>query len=95
MSLHSADADPGWHGVTAGLARAFGEASPPRVRATRATFVIAADTELVNAWLSEHHPELRLMSAGSTIEIYNEAGPPRRFVERFALDDIGGSHPLG
>ncbi|HWF36802.1 MAG TPA: hypothetical protein VG295_15590 [Solirubrobacteraceae bacterium] len=95
VSLHSAAGDPGWPRVAAELARVFGEASPPSVRATHATFVIAADAERAQAWLSEHHPELRLMSAGNTIEIYKEAGPPRQFIERFALEEIGGSHALG
>jgi len=35
------------------------------------------------------------MSAGRSIEIYKEAGPPGRFVERFALGEIAGSHALG
>jgi len=95
ISLYSGAADPGWDRVAAGLALAFGEVSPPRVRATHATFVIEAGGERVEAWLSERHPELRLMSAGSSIEIYKEAGPPRSFIERFALEEIGGSHALG
>jgi glutamate synthase domain-containing protein 1 len=95
VSLHSASGDPGWKRVSAELARAFGEASAPSVRATHATFLIAADAERAQAWLAEHHRELRLMSAGQTIEIYKEAGPPRRFIERFALEEMGGSHALG
>jgi glutamate synthase domain-containing protein 1 len=95
VSLHCAAEDPGWEAVSAELARAFGEASAPSIRATHATFVIAADAERAQAWLAEHHPELRLMSAGQTIEIYKEAGPPSRFIERFALEEMGGSHALG
>jgi glutamate synthase domain-containing protein 1 len=95
VSLHSAAPDPGWDGIAISLALAFGEASGPSVRATHATFAIAADAEPVEAWLTEHHPELRLMSAGKTIEIYKEAGPPRRFIERFALAELGASHALG
>jgi glutamate synthase domain-containing protein 1 len=95
VSLHSADPEPGWDAVGAELERAFGVASPPSVRATHATFVIATEAEHAQAWLSEHHPELTLMSAGRSIEIYKEAGLPRDFVERFALKQITGSHALG
>jgi glutamate synthase domain-containing protein 1 len=95
VSLHSNAAEPGWDLLAAELASAFGEASPPNVRATHATLVIAADAAQAQTWLSEHHPELRLMSAGNAIEIYKEAGPPRRFIERFALEEMGGSHALG
>jgi glutamate synthase domain-containing protein 1 len=95
VSLYSAGAEPGWDGLSAELAQEFGEASPPSVRATHATFLIAAEAEPAKAWLSEHHPELRLMSAGNSIEIYKQAGPPRSFIERFGLEQLGGSHALG
>jgi glutamate synthase domain-containing protein 1 len=95
VSLHSVASEPGWNQLGIELERAFGAASPPAVRATHATFVIETDADTAQAWLAEHHPALRLMSAGSSIEIYKEAGPPREFVARFALDQIAGSHALG
>jgi glutamate synthase domain-containing protein 1 len=95
ICLHCAAGDPDWAAVGAGLAAVFTGASQPRVRASHATFVVDADAEHVQAWLAEHHPELRLMSAGSSIEIYKEAGPPGEFVRRFALEQIEGSHALG
>jgi methylamine---glutamate N-methyltransferase subunit A len=95
VSLHSPSSDPRWESIGAELERAFGVASPPTIRATHATFVIAAEADDAQTWLSEHHPELTLMSAGRSIEIYKEAGSPLAFVERFALAEIGGSHALG
>jgi glutamate synthase domain-containing protein 1 len=95
VSLHSPAAAPDWEAVRVELEVEFGEASPPRVRATHAVFVIAAEADDAQAWLAECHPELTLMSAGRTIEIYKEAGLPGRFVERFALGEVSGSHALG
>jgi glutamate synthase domain-containing protein 1 len=95
VSLFSPGAEVDWELLGAELARDFGGASPPSVRATHATFVIPVSAEEAQAWVAERHPELRLMSAGNTIEIYKEAGPPRRFIERFALAEMGGSHALG
>jgi glutamate synthase domain-containing protein 1 len=95
VTLHSAAPDPGWSDVGAHLRREFGDASSPQVRATHATFVIEAPADDVQSWLLEHHPELTLMSAGRSIEIYKAAGPPREFIERFELANIGGSHALG
>lgn len=60
------------------------------VRASHAV-VLVEDEALIR----ERHPELRIMSAGERIEIYKEMGTPRSFIERFALDDIRGSHALG
>jgi glutamate synthase domain-containing protein 1 len=95
VSLHSPAADPGWKAVGAELGREFDDAALTGVRATHATFVIAADAGEVQTWLRSAHPELTLMSAGSTIEIYKEAGLPTEFVRRFSLAEIDGSHALG
>src|ERR1700746_1133202 len=95
VSLHSPAAAPDWEAVRVELEVEFGEGSPPPGRATHAVFVIAAEADDAQAWLAERHPELTLMSAGRTIEIYKEAGLPTRFVERFALGEVTGSHALG
>jgi methylamine---glutamate N-methyltransferase subunit A len=95
VSLFSDDPSYDWEGLHVELEVEFGEASEPSVRASHATFVIAADAADAQAWLAVRRPELRLMSAGSTIEIYKEAGPPAAFVKRFALEEIVGTHALG
>ena len=95
VSLFSSDPRQDWEGVRAAFARAFGDVPEPEVRASHAVFVVDADVEAALRWLRERHPELRVMSAGRTIEIYKEAGLPSRFVDRFALQDIQGSHALG
>ena len=83
-----------WDGVRDALSEAFG-AGDPEVRASHAVFVVEAKASEAERWLRERYPELRVMSAGQTIEIYKEEGSPRRFVERFALRDMQGSHALG
>jgi glutamate synthase domain-containing protein 1 len=95
VSLHSPSATPEWEALWGELEAEFGEASTPRVRATHAVFTIAAEAETAELWLLEHHPELTLMSAGRSIEIYKEADLPTRFVEKFALGEITGTHALG
>jgi glutamate synthase domain-containing protein 1 len=95
VSLHSAAAKPDWAELGAELERAFRAPAPHRPRASHATFVIAAEPEEAQTWLGEFHPELTLMSAGRSIEIYKEAGSPREFVRRFSLHELEGSHALG
>jgi glutamate synthase domain-containing protein 1 len=94
VSLFSPDRDQDWDGVRDELAEQFG-AGEPEVRSTHAVIVVETEAETAQEWLREHHPELRVMSAGQTIEIYKEAGSPREFVEAFALREIHGSHALG
>jgi glutamate synthase domain-containing protein 1 len=95
VSLYSPSAEPRWAELGGELERAFGAPSPHSVRATHATFVIAANAEDAQLWLAEHHPELTLMSAGRSIEIYKEAGSPLEFVRRFKLHELAASHALG
>jgi methylamine---glutamate N-methyltransferase subunit A len=83
-----------WAEVHEALRAALG-AGEPEVRASHAVFVVDAEADEAVAWLREHHPELRIMSAGQTIEIYKEEGSPRGFVERFDLAGMQGSHALG
>ncbi|HWD75718.1 MAG TPA: hypothetical protein VG371_11295 [Solirubrobacteraceae bacterium] len=95
VSVHSPAAGQEWEPVAGEMTTEFGDARMTGVRATHATFVVAAEADAVGDWLRRRHPELTLMSAGATIEIYKQAGLPREFVRRFALDEIGGSHALG
>jgi len=95
VSLHSHAAAPDWAELGAELERAFGAPAPHRRRASHATFLIAAEPDDAQMWLGERHPELTLMSAGRSIEIYKEAGLPIDFVRRFELETLGGSHALG
>lgn len=84
-----------WDGLAAELADTFDGASEPHVRASHATFVVAAAAGEVQGWLTAEHPELRLMSAGSAIEIYKQAGPPAEFVQAFGIEALDGTHALG
>jgi methylamine---glutamate N-methyltransferase subunit A len=83
VSLHSANPDYDWGSLGV---------EDVEVRASHAVLVVDSD-ELDS--LREAHPELRLMSAGQSVEIYKEAGLPTDFVQRFRLQDIHASHGLG
>ena len=95
VSLHSPAFDAGWEDLARELEQEFDQASLTGVRATHAVFVVDADADPVQEWLLATHPELTLMSAGASIEIYKEAGSPADFIRRFALDQVTGSHALG
>ena len=95
ISVYSPAAEPDWADLADALAVRFGDASLSATRATHAVFIVASAAEDVQAWLRATRPELTLMSAGQTIEIFKEAGLPSEFVRRFDLASIEGSHALG
>src|SRR5207237_2430411 len=95
LTLFSADPRYDWSGLSSDLGAVFGGSPEPSVRASHAVVVIETDADSAESWVRTVHPELRVMSAGSVIEIYKEVGRPEQFVAQFALTDFQGSHALG
>jgi glutamate synthase domain-containing protein 1 len=95
LTLFSADPLQDWEALAEALGNAFGGSPAPEVRASHAVLVVNAEAPEAEAWVRSFHPELRVMSAGRTIEIYKEVGRPEDFVRAFALDDFQGTHALG
>jgi glutamate synthase domain-containing protein 1 len=84
-----------WEALAVELGNAFGGSPEPSVRSSHAVLVVEAEASEAEAWIREVHPELRVMSAGRTIEIYKETGRPEDFIRQFALTDFHGTHALG
>jgi glutamate synthase domain-containing protein 1 len=95
LSLYAATEPYAWDDLRDQLEVAYGGVAGVEVRASHGVLSVPAEAPEVIAWLAEYHPELRVMSAGTTIEIYKEMGRPEQFAARFALDDLQGSHALG
>jgi methylamine---glutamate N-methyltransferase subunit A len=95
LTLFSADPLQDWDGLAAELGQAFGGSPASEVRASHAVMTVEAEAPEAEAWVRSIHPELRVMSAGRTIEIYKEVGRPESFVRQFAIEDFEGSHALG
>src|SRR5215216_6962935 len=95
LTLFSSDPLQDWDALAAELRNAFGGAPEAGVRASHAVFVVDAEASDAEAWIRSAHPELRVMSAGQTIEIYKETGRPEEFIRQFSLGDFHGTHALG
>jgi len=95
LTLFSANPREDWRGLALELGNVFGAAVEPRVRASHAVLVVETDVEQAEAWVRSKRSDLRVMSAGSVIEIYKETGLPRDFVGEFSLTDLHGTHALG
>ena len=95
LTLHTADEAFDWGKFHTHLIAAFSTEAQLEIRASHAVVSTSTPVRELRAWLGLNHPDLSVMSAGSTIEIYKEKGSPRDFVERFRLQDFEGSHALG
>jgi methylamine---glutamate N-methyltransferase subunit A len=94
LTLFSADPFEDWDALRAELAKAFGGSPEASVRSSHAVFIVDTEAAEAEGWVRQAHPELRVMSAGETIEIYKETGRPEEFVRRFELGDLRGTHAL-
>jgi glutamate synthase domain-containing protein 1 len=86
LTLYSSDPGFDWSSVG-------GEVTD--VRARHAVVLAEGDASEAEAAVRSRLPELRVMSAGRTIEIYKEVGLPSGFVEKFRLHEYAGTHGLG
>jgi glutamate synthase domain-containing protein 1 len=86
LTLYSSDPGFDWSSVG-------GEVTD--VRARHAVVLAEGDASEAEAAVRSRFPELRVMSAGRTIEIYKEVGLPSGFVEKFRLHEYAGTHGLG
>ncbi|MBJ88421.1 MAG: amidophosphoribosyltransferase [Woeseia sp.] len=84
-----------WANLQASMSGYLGSNVTLEILASHAVVVAASDGTALQEWLGSEYPELRVMSAGSAIEIYKEKGLPRDFVKDFELHNLNGSHALG
>jgi len=95
LVLHAHAGTVDWQGLVDALGHAFATDAALALRGTHAVVTVKAPLPAVRAWLAEHHPAVRLVSAGGVIEIFKEKGHPRQVVQHFALVGLSGSHGLG
>jgi methylamine---glutamate N-methyltransferase subunit A len=74
---------------------AAGIASSVELKDTHAVIDSAADPQAMRSFLASHHPHVRIMSSGESIEIYKEIGLPKDVVNRFDIRKMAGTHGIG
>jgi glutamate synthase domain-containing protein 1 len=95
LTLFSPDPLEDWSAVAADLGTKFNSAGEPEVRSSHAVIVVEGEAHEAESWVRSAHPDLRVMSAGRSIEIYKETGRPEDFIRQFSLEDFHGTHALG
>ncbi len=88
-------ADYPWDQLSQELQQAFGDEAGIAVHRDQAVLKVAAAPADVQTWLQVNHPELRVNSAGESIEIFKGKGSPKAFINNFELANYSGTHALG
>ncbi|MEO6609419.1 MAG: hypothetical protein ABIN69_13225, partial [Aestuariivirga sp.] len=95
FSLAHNDANYDWKKIDVGLERALKCDCTIKKIGNHCILVTTGKEPAVVKWLKEHHPEVRVVGSGHTIEIFKETGLPAAVYDKFALDDAGGTHIIG
>lgn len=91
-----ADRGAGVDQVAADLSKVLGRKLGSARRGSHVVLTIPKDNEqAVRDWLSANRPHIRVVGAGSRMELYKEVGLPSDVAERFSLKDMSGTHGIG
>ncbi len=96
MVVQSDNADSDFEKIGDDLSEALGTSVKAERNDTHAVLYMPKD-KLAEAReaLREIRPDVRVMSAGETMEIYKEVGLPKDVAARFEVEKMGGSHGIG
>jgi glutamate synthase domain-containing protein 1 len=65
-------------------------------RSSHAVLTIPKTLEIrVRQWLTDEHPGIRLVGAGTRMELYKDVGLPGAVADRFGLPQMTGTHAIG
>ena len=95
FSLAHDDANYDWKKIDLGLERALKCDCNVKKIGNHCILVTNAKEASVVKWLKQHHPEVRVVGSGHSIEIFKETGLPVNVYEKFHLDDASGTHIIG
>ncbi|SFN62062.1 N-methylglutamate synthase subunit A [Roseovarius lutimaris] len=96
MTVQSANPDADFATLEADLAAALG--APVKMTAKDTHAVLELDTDKAagaRSAVKSLRPDLRIMSAGESIEIFKEVGLPADVAARFEVSKMSGSHGIG
>ena len=96
LTIQSDNATDDFVTIGVDLGKAIGADISVRVKDTHAVLEMPmGKLEDARAALAELRPNVRVMSAGDTIEIYKEVGLPKDVAARFEVSKMSGSHGIG
>ena len=95
ITLYSPDNDISWAGLAEDIESELGFSTALEIYWNHAVLVVEGGESKLVRWIRREHPELRITSVGTSIEIFKEKGPPSDVAKRFQLAEFSGTHALG
>ncbi len=94
VSLYCATPGFDWPHVEGALLELLGDASF-EVKANHCIVKTRSDISQLREWLAREYQGIRVLSVGSSIDLYKDIGLPSEVAERYGFGKMGGTHLVG
>lgn len=94
FSVYAGDTPVDWEALGAAAAERFGRTSI-EINGNHAILEATATHDAMAAWLDAAHPDVALLSAGRTMDLYKDVGAPAAIAQRYGFEKLAGTHLVG
>jgi amidophosphoribosyltransferase len=95
LSLYSGGGDFDWIAFEDAARHALGADSRLSVQANHAILETSATPDKAKAWARKAYPQLHILSAGRSIDLYKDVGAPAEVAARYDFARLAGTHLVG
>jgi methylamine---glutamate N-methyltransferase subunit A len=94
LSLYCAQPEFDWRAFEGAWIAKLGEARL-EINANHCIVTTGADPKAARDWIAAHHPDVHVLSAGRSIDLYKDIGLPSEVAERYGFRNFSGTHLVG
>ncbi|MFX1675908.1 amidophosphoribosyltransferase [Paraburkholderia sp. A2WS-5] len=88
-------ADFNWQGLVHEMNAHLGAGASVQAKGNHAVLSVSTAPETAKRWIAEQHPKLHILSTGRAIDLYKDIGTPKEVSDRYAFQNLSGTHLVG
>ncbi|SIT41468.1 Glutamine amidotransferase-like protein GlxB [Paraburkholderia ribeironis] len=87
--------DFNWQGLAHEMNTHLGAGASVHAKGNHAVLSVTIAPETAKHWIAEQHPHLHILSVGRAIDLYKDIGTPKEVSDRYAFQNLSGTHLVG
>lgn len=87
--------DFNWQGLAHEMNTHLGAGASVHAKGNHAVLSVGIAPETAKRWIAEQHPKLHILSTGRAIDLYKDIGTPKQVSDRYAFQNLTGTHLVG
>lgn len=95
LTLYDTPDGEDWTALAAAMSKGLDTQVTIEPLSTHAIARAAVSPKALRGWVEKNRPDMRIMSSGTTLEIYKEIGLPSAVMDRFEVAGMQGTHMIG